>query len=486
MIRDGNLRLLRDLIALSGGQLLSKALGFFAFAYLARNLEPGSYGAVEVAVAIALFFGLIINCGLSSIGVRELALNRKRLPALAAHIPAAKLLIALVAIPIMGFSAFLVQHSADTGLLVSLFAVALLAMPWQQEWLLQGLDMMGYVAAGQAIRMMAFAIGVVVCVRGPHDLLQVGLVEIAAATTAVAYYLGVQHFRSTPIKLEFPVPELWRLIKSGFSVALSQIVWHINQYVPIVLVANVLGGTETAWFGSAHRIVMSLLMFSTIYHFNLYPVMTRRLGESNAAFDGLLRPSFRVVAWAGILIGLALMLLAKPLLVLIYGEPFSAAAPVLVALIWVFPTTVLSGHAQWSLIAAGQQRRLLIAQTAGFGAMLVTGLVLIPRLQAVGGAVSILVASLVVWGVSHAFATVHVTRLPFLTAIIRPGFVALVSGLLGHSMASSPWMVATIAAMTFIPCALLVDPELLPDLRRLACAKADIEPRFRALPGEVS
>lgn len=486
MIRNGNLRLLRDLIALAGGQLLSKALGFFAFAYLARNLEPASYGAVEAAVAIALFFGLIINGGLSSIGVRELAHSRNRLPALAAHIPAAKLLITLVAIPIMGFSAFLVQHSDDTVLLVSLFAVALLAMPWQQEWLLQGLEMMGYVAAGQAIRMLAFAIGVVVCVRGPHDLLQVGLVEIGAATTAVAYYLGVQHFRSTPIKLEFPGPELWRLIKSGFSVGLSQIVWHINQYVPMILVANILGGTETAWFGSAHRIVMSLLMFSIIYHFNLYPVMTRRLGESNEAFDGLLRPSFRVVAWAGILIGLALMLLAQPLLVHIYGEPFSAAAPVLMVLVWVFPTTALSGHARWSLIAAGQQRRLLIAQTAGFGAMLVTGLVLIPRLKAVGGAVSILIASLVVWGVSHAFATVHVARLPFLTAIIRPGVVALVSGLLGYSMASSPWMVATIAAMTFIPCAFLVDRELLPDLRRLACAKADIEPRFGALPGEVS
>jgi O-antigen/teichoic acid export membrane protein len=486
MIRDGNLRLLRDFIALSGGQLLSKALGFFAFAYLARNLEPASYGAVEVAVAIAVFFGLIINCGLSAIGVRELAQDPKRLPALAAHIPAAKLLIALVAIPIMALSAFLVQVSDHSVLLVSLFAVALLAMPWQQEWLLQGLEMMGYVAAGQAIRMMTFALGVVVCVRGPHDLLQVGLVEIAAATTAIAYYLGVQHFRSTPIKLEFPGPELWRLIKSGFSVSLSQIVWHINQYVPMILVANMLDGTETAWFGSAHRIVMSLLIFSTIYHFNLYPIMARSLGEPNEALDRLLRPSFRVVAWAGILVGLALMLLAEPLLVLIYGERFSAAAPVLVTLVWVFPTTALSGHARWSLIAAGQQRFLLMAQTAGFGAMLLSGLVLIPRLQAVGGALSILVASLVVWGVSHAFATVHVGRLPFFTAIIRPVIVALASGLLGYSIASSLWMVATIATVTFIPCALVVDPDLLPDLRRLARAKADVEPRFGALPGKVS
>ena len=118
--------------------------------------------------------------------------------------------------------------------------------------------------------------------------------------------------------------------------------------------------------------------------------------------------------------------------------------------------------------------------------MLVTGLMLIPGLKAVGGAIAILAASFVVWGVAHGFATMHVGRLPFLTAIIRPGVVAIVSGLLGFAMASSPWLVAVIATMTFIPCALLVDPKLLPDLRRLARAKADIEPRIGALPGIAS
>ncbi len=154
-------KLLRDFVTLSGGDLLSKMVGFLAFAYLARTLEPKSYGAVEFAIAISLFFAMIIDCGLGPIGVREVSRNGQRMASLAAQIPSARLLITLIAIPIMGFTSVLVTRSQDTHLLVLLFALALIAAPWKQQWLLQSQEMMGRVAAAQVLRTAIFTIGVV-------------------------------------------------------------------------------------------------------------------------------------------------------------------------------------------------------------------------------------------------------------------------------------------------------------------------------------
>ena len=47
LLSDRGPKLLRDLAALAGGQLFSMVVGFVAFAYLARVLDPASYGTVE-------------------------------------------------------------------------------------------------------------------------------------------------------------------------------------------------------------------------------------------------------------------------------------------------------------------------------------------------------------------------------------------------------------------------------------------------------
>ena len=74
--------------------------------------------------------------------------------------------------------------------LVWLYALSPLAVPWKQDWLLQGLEMMNAAALAQPIRMFAFAAGVVILVRSDTDILYVGLVEIAAATLMTVYYLA--------------------------------------------------------------------------------------------------------------------------------------------------------------------------------------------------------------------------------------------------------------------------------------------------------
>ncbi len=53
------------------GQAASMLLGFTAFAYLARVLDPEAYGMVEYAIAVAALAAIIIECGAGNIAVRE-------------------------------------------------------------------------------------------------------------------------------------------------------------------------------------------------------------------------------------------------------------------------------------------------------------------------------------------------------------------------------------------------------------------------------
>jgi O-antigen/teichoic acid export membrane protein len=388
--------MVRHFLLLSGGEFVSKLIGFVAFAYLARALEPSAYGAVELAVSLSLFFAVVVEAGLSPIGAREVARDARRAPQLAGEIPSARFLVAALAIPGMCGLVLLLDQPPAVVHLVWVFSLGLLAVPLHQHWLFQGLEMMEWVSLAQIVRMSAFAIGIVIAVQSPGDLPWVGAVELGAALTLAAYFCIVQGRRITPLRLSMNLAGPKRLLREGLSVGLSQIVWALNQYLPTLLIAFLMGSVEVAFFGSAHRVVMSLATFSWLYHFNLFPAVSKALAESKEAYRKLVGPSFKATAWGGIGIALLVTLLSDSICRFVYGDAFSLAGTTLAVLVWTIPLTLFSGHARWALIARGEQRFVLVAQIAGAITTVSAGWWAMAQWGALGGAIAMVSSSLIV------------------------------------------------------------------------------------------
>lgn len=466
------MKLVRDFLALASGQVLSKLIIFGAFAWLSRKLDPQSYGYVEFAVALSLFATMVVDLGLGAIGARELAKDPKKVESLTATIPAARLLMAVVVVPIMGFCAQLMGQSEETVTLVWLMGLALLALPWKQDWLLQGLEMMEGVAIGDVVRAGVFTIGVIVFVHSPRDLVRVGFAEIIAAVSAALFYIGFQYSRIGPVRLRFSIQQIRSLFSQASFIGLSQVVWAINQYVQLILLAWLVGGEKTAYFGVSHRIVASLLIFSNVYHFNLFPALVRASLESTESLERLVRASSRIVAWTGILVAVFFTLCAQPVLEFVFGEQYGEGATALTILIWALPITALSGHARRALIAKNRQKQMLFAQLAGTGVTLLVTPFLIWQYEATGAAVGMVAGNLTVWFVAQAFARIHVGQLPFVRSLARPAALAILVAVLSVVLGSSVW-VTVVLLVAAAACAPLGDRELIPDLKRLAHAKSN-------------
>jgi O-antigen/teichoic acid export membrane protein len=317
------------------------------------------------------------------------------------------------------------------------------------------------VAMAQVVRMSIFAVGVVVFVNGPPDLWRVGVIEVGAVAAMAIYYLWVQQTFITPIRLHFHVPLVKRLFVEALPIGVSRVVWALNQYLPMILVAVLMGGTEVAWFGAAHRIVTGLGAFVFLYHFNLYPQLVRTVDAPIAELETLLESSFRVTAWMGVFVGLAGMMLANPLCRLVFGDAFARAAPALSLLVWVLPVALLGAHSRYVLIAYGRQHGELVASVAGAGVTIVLGAVFIQHWGAVGAAFAMLASTFVSWGVAQALARRYVGRVPYMLPLVRPGLAALfASGLSAWLPSQSTWAAGAVALVVYVLVAPLVDPDL--------------------------
>lgn len=464
------LKLARDLGLLWGGQVMTKGVAFIAFGVLARRLHPEDYGAVEYALGLATLASLAIDGGLGSVGVRRLTQKHQNAEELVALIPAAQFCLAAIIAPAMILFTYLFAHDRNALPLTCAVACSVMIQPWKQDWLFQAKGMMAHIVASQSLRVLVFMVGVILVVRGDANVLLVGILEIASVAVTTLYLMTIQHLYIVPLHTRFAFHKLVELLSEGASIGLGAICWALFQYAPLLILAAQAGMTETAYFGAAHRLGVSLVTFSWIYHFNLYPVISRRVHGDPAALASLTRVSIRATAWSGIGLALALTLIAPLLLSVLFGLKFVAAAEPFSILVWTFPLTLISGHARWILIASKRGNDMLVAQLAGVAMAIPAAWLLIGPFGSAGAAMAMVLACAMVWLVSQYYAHLRghdVSVLPVLIPAITAGLIITAAKMLHvDPLQAGVGGVALYAVAMFV-----FDRDILRDMKKLAPAR---------------
>jgi O-antigen/teichoic acid export membrane protein len=473
-MHNSKFKALWDFIFLSGGEMIGKVAGLLAFAYLARALNPGAYGSLEAALALLGIFALFVEFGFGATGTREISRDKSRINDYAKKIPGMKFLLALLCIPTMWAIALLMVNSEQSTDLIYVMSFALLAAVWNQSWLFQGLEKMSLVSVNQALKMLFFLLCVIIFVDSSDDLLWVGAIEVGSAALVAIYFLSWQKKERIPIGINLRISQSRRLIESSSAVGFGNMVWALNQYMPTLLVAFLAGGAATAWLGAAHRIVNAIISFSLVYHFNLFPSVSRRLQQSKQAFAEIVEPSMRVTAWVGVGIALSISLFSEEICNLVFGQEFTSAALPMSVLVWSLPLTLLNGHPRWALIAKEKQRYVLFAQLSGTVTTVVLCFWLIPIFGPLGGAMAMVCCSAMVWLVAHIYAARLVAHIPSLALVWRP--VLLSASVIGTILLLEvdSTVNSVLGVASFVLIAPLLDSRLIHDMHALSRIKSDL------------
>ncbi|MCK4533828.1 oligosaccharide flippase family protein, partial [bacterium] len=72
-------RITVNFLFLSTANIISKGLVFITVIYLARILGPANFGKLIFAQAFIVYFMLVTNLGLSTLGIREIVRNKDKI-----------------------------------------------------------------------------------------------------------------------------------------------------------------------------------------------------------------------------------------------------------------------------------------------------------------------------------------------------------------------------------------------------------------------
>ncbi len=195
-----------------------------------------------------------------------------------------------------------------------------------------------------------------------------------------------------------------RLLRTALPVFFTRCAGLTMSYSNVLLVGFLAGPAAAGAYFAAERLAqLAALPLSVVSSVNQQAMAAAHATGNPVGLQKITRQSAHGSLWPTLVIGLGLVVLANPLLQL-FGDDFSSARFVLMALVGANIIAVLTGPAQDVLIMTGRQRRVPKVMFVAAAVHVIALCILVPQLGALGAALSSIASGLVanIWLMSLA------------------------------------------------------------------------------------
>jgi O-antigen/teichoic acid export membrane protein len=188
---------------------------------------------------------------------------------------------------------------------------------------------------------------------------------------------------------EFSLVPCWRLTGQGSRIR-AAVPWALGLFasrffssVDLIVLGHLSGPEEVAMMAVALKPVFGAMVIPNAVSAVVYPALARARGRARG------RLAWRTVAWlaaAGLVVGTAIALVGRPLMILLFGPAYASAAqplaPLAIGLTFLFPEWLLGQ----TLLAYGQARAYAIGWVATLVLITAGEFLVVPHFGAFGAA----------------------------------------------------------------------------------------------------
>ena len=453
----------RNIFRLATGDFISKALNFVAFVYLARVLGVGNFGVLEFANSVLAYFLLAADGGLERWGTREAAKNQDVRTLTARVVPLRVLLAALAFVALL---LILPVFPGYTGLrtVLVLFGLTLFPQALSLKWLFMGKEQMSRVAMAMVAGQVVFAISIFALVHSPDRLVWVPLVKLAGDVVTALYFAKIFSATHGTLRLPFTFQGAKAVLRPALTLGSSQAMGLLNYNFDSVLLGFMATAMTVGWYNAAYKPVAVALTLPMTYFVGLFPALSRCYVTDREEFRRLAQRSLELSSIFVVPVVVGGMLLAVPIINLLYGPAYANSARPFRLLVWSAALAILRCNYSNGLRCTGYQKLDLRCAVSSAGVNVGLNFLLIPRYGMMGAAWATVLAD-VVWLTMSYYYFQRELMSDALPPLGRPAVAgAAMAGVLGATQAL-PWSMRALTAVLAYFAGLLVAGE--PTVRSL-------------------
>ncbi len=434
----------KNLLALSGSQLITWSLVLVWTFIVPRRLGPASWGILVTASALAGLLGVLMGYGMRSYYVREMVRAPQNTGRLIATALVTRLLVFVPGLLLMAVFLELFRFTSQQRFVIFLGTgvvyLAMLAEPLQAVF--QATQHMEYLAASTTTDKVGQAVGAIILV-----LLGFGVVAVSVwwfLSTAIVLALALLWVRPfAHLSLRTDLGEMKAMLVDSFpfwtmGLFLTFYVWIDTAMLSVMQPEHVVG-----WYGVPTRLFGTLLFAATIISTAWLPRFVIAHEQGADQLRSVARRPGEQLLILGIPIAFGSAVVAGPVIRLLYGPAYDGAIPVMVILALCVLPLYINILANQLLVASGRQSvwtRVMIAASVVNPLLNLAAIPLTATLfhnGAIGSAASLLITELfiavfsftrILRGVLDAHSMRRVLR-AFIAGLLMAALVYLLRGI---------------------------------------------------------
>lgn len=381
-------RITKNFLWLFIGEVAGNGLAFLSTVYLSRTLTDIGFGKLAFAQAVATYLILIVNSGLPTFGIREIAKFRARATEFFMNIVALRSLFAMIIFTIFTVTIWQLQFPREMKILLTGTALWVFPQVFYSDFVFQGLEKMQFVGLGRTVTQSLILILIFFFIKGRNDLTTVPLLRVGSElfTALILLTVFLIWYGSWSLK-DLKIAVWLDYLKEAWIIAASLILINIYYTFDTIMLGLLDKPEVVGWYNAAYKVIMLFVGIAGLLQMAFAPFFASQTDNRELFKKGMAGFAMILLFLSALICG-TLMLGSQDLIKFIYGNNYLPSIPIIrllsVALFFIYLDTVFLAP----LLFTGFQKYYLLSVLIGAGSNIILNLILIPIWSYQGAAIA--------------------------------------------------------------------------------------------------
>lgn len=384
--------------------LMSVIFPLVTFPYASRVLSPEGIGRVNFATSIISYFALLASLGINSYGVREGAKirgSKENLSVFSKEIFSINMVSTILAYIFLGFAITAIPKLQEYASLLIVCSTTILFSTLGMEWLYTAVEDFAYITVRSVVFQFLSLILLLLFVHDSNDILKYAAISVFSSVGSnILNFIHARKyvsFRGVNVKVT--------ALKRHILPITILFVMALTSSIYTILDTSMLGFLTTDYqvgiYTAATKVNRIVLNVVVSVGAVLMPRLAYYYGTNDKnKFSSLAYKSVDLLLMTALPAAIGLSILAPSVLLVISGEQYSAAIPVMQIINPIIVVVGLSNFVGVQIfMPLGKEKWTLYSDIAGASINIVLNALLIPRFGAMGAAIASVSAEVTVTGV---------------------------------------------------------------------------------------
>ena len=380
-------RAFNNFIWLFVSEVSSKGLIFLGTIYLARVLGKAGFGLYSLALAVGVYFWIVVDMGIIGYGTREVARNKEKAAELYSLLNSLRFILAISLFLIFCAALYIVDMSPEKRLILLAGGFYVVGYSLSPDWVFRGLEKMQFVALGNIVTSLIFVTGIYLFVKESSGTFWASLIYSCSFLFGSLVLLIIIN-KELKIPFSFNISfTKWRFhVRESFYFAINSGFNNLSLFIPIFFMGFLSTDEDLGAFSAPHRLIILVINASSLSIAALYPVLSSLYMTNRDDFKKTHVSFQKMIIWIALPVCIIATILSKNIVTFIFGVSYQDSAGIFTVLIWLSFLAIIRYSFGNALISANFHRFNMFATGAGAAFVTLTCVMLIPRYSGYGAA----------------------------------------------------------------------------------------------------